>query len=119
MRRDASSPKAYCDDVKGAQRRLLDTIRALILEAAPDVDEGLRYGMLDYPGIANLAAQKNYVALYVAPAALAEEPLRELLHVGPAELAPDGPDLLEPLVMVPLDGIGAGFQVLEGVAVGG
>ena len=26
--------------------------------------------MLDYPGIANLAAQKNYVSLYVAPAVL-------------------------------------------------
>lgn len=28
--------------------------------------------MLDYPGLANLGAQKHYVALYVAPAVLAQ-----------------------------------------------
>lgn len=36
------------------------------------MDECIGYGMLDYPGIANLAAQKKYVALYVAPAVLAK-----------------------------------------------
>jgi hypothetical protein len=35
-------------------------------------DEGIEHGMLDYPGLANLAAQKHYVALYVAPAVLAK-----------------------------------------------
>ena len=28
--------------------------------------------MLDYPGLANLGAQKHYVSLYVAPAVLAK-----------------------------------------------
>lgn len=70
MRRDSSSPEAYRADVDGAQREILEQIRALIFEAAPDVEEGIEYGMLDYPGIANLAAQKNYVSLYVAPPVL-------------------------------------------------
>lgn len=71
MRRDASSPEAYRRDVEGAQRELLDAIRDVILEVAPDVEEAIRYGMLDYPGLANLAAQKQYVALYVPPPVLA------------------------------------------------
>ena len=43
----------------------------MIFEIAPDAQEGIAHGMLDYTGLANLAAQKNYVALYVAPAVLA------------------------------------------------
>jgi hypothetical protein len=70
MRRDDSSPEAYLNDVEGDLRMLLEAIRDLILEVVPDVEEGIGHGMLDYPGLANLAAQKNYVALYVAPAVL-------------------------------------------------
>ena len=72
MRRDSSSPQAYRAAVEGDQRKLLDAIRSTILEVVPDVEEGIEYGMLDYPGVANLAAQKHYVSLYVAPAVLAE-----------------------------------------------
>jgi hypothetical protein len=72
MRRDDSSPEAYRRDVDGDLQTLLEAIRDLILEVVPDVDEGIRHGMLDYPGLANLAAQKNYVALYVAPTILAK-----------------------------------------------
>jgi hypothetical protein len=72
MRRNSTSPEAYRADVDGPQREILERIRALIFEIAPDVVEGIAYGMLDYPGIANLAAQKYYVALYVAPAVLAK-----------------------------------------------
>lgn len=72
MRRDSSSPAAYRADIDGPKRALLEAIRAVILEVAPDVEEGIEYGMLDYPGLANLAAQKEYVALYVAPAVLAD-----------------------------------------------
>jgi uncharacterized protein YdhG (YjbR/CyaY superfamily) len=71
VRRDSSSPQAYRDDVDDDKREMLDTIRAAILEVAPDAVEGIEHGMLDYPGLANLAAQKDYVALYVAPAVLA------------------------------------------------
>jgi uncharacterized protein YdhG (YjbR/CyaY superfamily) len=71
VRRDSSSPQAYRADVKGAQRQLLDAIRDVVLEVAPEATEGIGHGMLDYTGLANLAAQKGYVALYVAPAVLA------------------------------------------------
>ncbi|MCG8503699.1 MAG: DUF1801 domain-containing protein [Sphingomonadales bacterium] len=47
-------------------------MRDLILRVAPEVEEGIEYGMLDYPGLGNLAAQKDYVALYMSPAVLAE-----------------------------------------------
>lgn len=72
MRRDDSSPEAYIADVEGEQRKLLLAVRGVIRERHPDIGEGIAYGMLDYPGLANLAAQKNYVVLYVAPEVLAK-----------------------------------------------
>ena len=71
MRRNAESPAVYRSAVTGEQRRLLDAIRAIILETAHDVREGIAHGMLNYPGVASLGAQKNYVSLYVRPAVLA------------------------------------------------
>ena len=71
MRRDDSSPGAYRADVEGEQSEMLEAIRALILMAAPDVDEKIDYGMLNYPGVASLAAQKHYVSLYVKHSVLA------------------------------------------------
>ena len=70
MKRDDRSPKAYRASVTGKQSDLLETIRAAILRAVPDIEEGIQHGMLDYPGLANLAAQQDYVSLYVLPAAL-------------------------------------------------
>ncbi len=64
MKRDDSSPAAYLADVPAGQRAMVDRIRAVIREAAPGVREGIRHGMLDYPGLANLAAQKHHVSLY-------------------------------------------------------
>ena len=72
MRRDDTSPAAYCKAVEGDQRRLLDEIREIVLETAPSVEETTRYGMLNYPGVGSLAAQKHYVSLYVSPKALAK-----------------------------------------------
>jgi uncharacterized protein YdhG (YjbR/CyaY superfamily) len=72
MRRSDSSPEAYRKDVTGEQSEMLEAIRNVIFEVAPDTDEIIEYGMLGYPGLANLAAQKHYVALYVKPAVLAE-----------------------------------------------
>jgi uncharacterized protein YdhG (YjbR/CyaY superfamily) len=51
---------------------MLEAIRGLIFEVAPDAEEVIQYGMLGYPGVANLAAQKHYVALYVKPAVVAK-----------------------------------------------
>ncbi len=75
MKRDARSPQAYRNDVTGELREMLETIRRAILSVAPDTEEIIEHGMLGYPGLANLAAQKHYVALYVTPAVLATLPL--------------------------------------------
>ena len=72
MKRDVTSPRAYVADVVGAQRELLEAIRKLVRKAAPGIREQLEYGMLSYPGLCSLAAQKHYVSLYVLPSALAE-----------------------------------------------
>lgn len=71
MQRDSRSPRHYLDAVEGAQKELLLEIRALIREMVPGAAETIEYGMLGYGGIANLAAQKHYVSLYVSPKALA------------------------------------------------
>ena len=71
MKRDARSPETYRADVSGEPSQLLEAIRALLFEVDPEVEEGIAHGMLDYPALANLAAQKHYVSLYVAPAVLA------------------------------------------------
>ncbi len=72
MRRDDSSPQAYRESVEGKLRATLERTRNLILDAAPDVDEGIKYGMLYYPGIGCLGAQKYYVSLYVHSTVLQE-----------------------------------------------
>ena len=72
MKRDAATPADYLAQIPGDQRALIEALRTVILRDHPDIVEGLRYGMLDYPGLANLAAQKAYVALYVKPSVLAE-----------------------------------------------
>ena len=72
MKRDTRSPQAYRNDVTGEQSEMLETIRNAILSVAPDTQEIIEHGMLGYPGIANLAAQKHYVALYVMPMVLAK-----------------------------------------------
>ena len=71
MKRNASSPEAYREDVSGKQRQMLEAIRDAIFEVAPETEEIIEYGMLGYPGLANLAAQKHYVALYVMASVLA------------------------------------------------
>lgn len=71
MKRDVTTAAEYVAEVPEHQRALLESLRTAIHQACPDVSEGIRYGMLDYPGLANLAAQKNYVALYVASSVLA------------------------------------------------
>lgn len=71
MKRDAATPALYLEQVPDGQRALIEVLRSAIHRDHPDIVEGLRYGMLDYPGLANLAAQKAYVALYVSPTVLA------------------------------------------------
>lgn len=70
MKIKADSPAEYRKGVPEHQKKLLESIRTIILDLAPKADEQLGHGMLDYPGIANLGAQKNHVSLYVLPAVL-------------------------------------------------
>lgn len=70
MKRDDSSPKAYREDVEGQQSQMLERVREVIFEVAGEQEEGIEYGMLAYPGIGHLAAQKHYVSLYVDPGIL-------------------------------------------------
>ena len=76
MKRDVENPKAYLAAVEveaeGEQREILMAIRRVIRRVMPRFKEELKYRMLDYPGLANLAAQKRYVALYVMPEVLAK-----------------------------------------------
>ena len=72
MQREVSTPEEYRKDVTGEQSEMLEAIRGAIYDVAPKIDEIIEYGMLGYPGLANLAAQKHYVALYVKPAVLAK-----------------------------------------------
>ena len=67
-----SEAKAYLKEVEQGKLEIVQLIRDVIFEVVPGVEERIDYGMLDYPGLANLAAQKQYVALYVAPAVLEE-----------------------------------------------
>lgn len=71
MRIEAATPEAYRNAVPAHQRALVERVRSAILDAAPGVEEGMAYGMLDYPGIGSLGVQKDHVALYVAPEVLA------------------------------------------------
>lgn len=70
MQRYSSTPAAYRAAVPAEQAHILERVRQILLTALPGQPEGMRYGMLDYPGVANLAAQKQYVSLYVPPAVL-------------------------------------------------
>ena len=70
MQSRAETPRAYLAELGADHRRMVERIRESIRRVAPGVEETIGHGMLDYPGLANLASQKRYVALYVAPAVL-------------------------------------------------
>ena len=72
MRRDDSSPRAYLESIPQDLAETFHLVRDVIRREHADIEEGIRYGMLDYPGLANLAAQKSYVSLYLLPDVLAE-----------------------------------------------
>lgn len=71
MKRDVETPKEYLADLPADQHALVMRIRKAVRKVMPKWKEELQYGMLDYPGLCNLGAQKHYVALYVAPKVLA------------------------------------------------
>jgi len=59
---------SYLEKLPADRRTALETLRALILQAAPEVQESMQYGMPTYTypgGMFALAAQKNYLSLYM------------------------------------------------------
>ena len=70
MQYEVKTPKEYIQVLDNDWRRekLLE-IRAFILQAAPELQEGISYKMLCYGddkcSVFHLNAQKNYVSLYV------------------------------------------------------
>ncbi|KAA3614537.1 MAG: DUF1801 domain-containing protein [Planctomycetota bacterium] len=72
MQRKLDSPEAYRKAVPEHQKELFEKVRAAIFEAVPEIEEINEFGMLGYPGLANLAAQKHHVSLYVLPEILAK-----------------------------------------------
>ncbi|MEM8799883.1 MAG: DUF1801 domain-containing protein [Pseudomonadota bacterium] len=71
MHRDVASVADYLADLPDWQREKIEIIRKTIFAIKKDQPEGLDYGMLDYPGLANLAGQRAHVSFYVKPEVLA------------------------------------------------
>ncbi len=68
MQRNVSSPKEYLEAIPSAQQPLVQHLRRLIKEESPSTREVIRWGMLCYDDdgtLFALAAQKDYVGLYV------------------------------------------------------
>lgn len=74
MRRDGSNPEEYLAGLTGWHQAKTGQLRRLLREAVPTVTEEVRSGALYYHDDGDLfaiAAQKNYVSLYVfAPSAM-------------------------------------------------
>ena len=70
--RNANTPEEYLAQLDPKELALLEKVRAVIFDTFPDVEEFNEYGMLGYRRLANLAAQRQYVSLYVASSVLAE-----------------------------------------------
>lgn len=73
MLSDAKTPSAYMDQLDNDWRRdKLQSIRAIIKQQAPQLDERIHYRMLGYgvrdSYVFHLNAQRGYVSLYVGDA---------------------------------------------------
>lgn len=61
-----ATPDTYLAAVDNLKlKEVAEHLRTLIRGISPAVQERVRYGMLDYPRIGNMAVQKSYVALYL------------------------------------------------------
>ncbi len=80
MQSKATTVAAYLKEQPEPSRKALRTLRGMIRKAAPRAKEAMGYGMATYTtsdgkGFA-LAAQKNYLALYVSPPLVAKHRAR-------------------------------------------
>jgi uncharacterized protein YdhG (YjbR/CyaY superfamily) len=74
MQSNATTVKDYLAELPDDRRQALTKLRALIRKAAPDAVEGMQWGMACYAlgePLVCLASQKQYIALYVDPKAVA------------------------------------------------
>ena len=82
---NAPTVDAYLQELAPERREDLETIRAMIKEAAPDAEEAMQYGLpgytLDGPLFA-FAAQNRYLAPYVSEPDLLEAHLPRLGKVN-------------------------------------
>ena len=71
MKRKSKDVAAYFEALTPERREALEAVRALILEAAPDVNETMKYRMPTYEYsddmLCALASQKHYMSLYMDP----------------------------------------------------
>lgn len=84
MQRKVASAAEYLQAIPPAQLPLVEHLRALIRQAAPQAREEIRWGMLAYDdagGLFALAAQKRYVSLYVMVPEALEKMEAELADV--------------------------------------
>jgi uncharacterized protein YdhG (YjbR/CyaY superfamily) len=84
MQRHVATPEEYLQLVPPEQLPLLEHLRALIREAAPQSREEIRYGMLSYDdggGLFGLGAQKHYVGLYILATQALSEMAKELTGI--------------------------------------
>lgn len=69
MQSSAKTVAAYLKELPAPRRSALSKLRKLVKQVAPDAKESMRYGMpyyeLDAVPLFSLAAQKNYLAVYV------------------------------------------------------
>ena len=86
----------YLKDVKPSQRAELERIRKIIKQAAPEVEETIKYGMptFNYRGkrLICFAAYKNHMSLFGNLGSL-EKKLRDfkLNHIGTLQFTEENP----------------------------
>jgi uncharacterized protein YdhG (YjbR/CyaY superfamily) len=81
MQRKVASPDEYLAAVPPGQLPLLEHLRGLIRETVPAARVEIRWGMLCYDhggALFGLAAQKNYVGLYVMATQALNDMAKEL-----------------------------------------
>jgi len=69
MKSEAATVDAYLEEVPEDRREALESLRAMVLETAPEVDESMAYGMPTYmmgeEMLCAIASQKANLAFYL------------------------------------------------------
>ena len=79
-----TSPQDYFDQLEPGRKQALETLRRLIFEVSPEINETLRYKMPTYEMdevVLSMASQKHYISLYL-DVDLVEKHKAELSHLN-------------------------------------